>query len=331
MNARNLLQVLSIFALACGGTTRDGSTQGGNENATSLQPESAKPELVTSVWSPAKLAAAAGRVYVTTKESLILGEHSDSGSLFLLGQPGSEPMLLASDKFGSAFGALAADAEDVVWATADGRVLSIPARGGVVKTLSENEGIIPSIALSDTHVYFASENNNKSILKRVVRSGGVSEVHLAGLARVRGIAVSGNALYLADQGSGANDGKIYRVERVSGIASVIAEGQSEPCGVALANGSRDVIWTNGGESAQAAKSLAGFSAIAGSASCALTSDGELAFFGLRTGDAVLKASIRTGSSSLWTQGANASGLGAMAVSSEHVYWLSGESILRARK
>jgi hypothetical protein len=200
-----------------------------------------------------------------------------------------------------------------------------------VKTLSENEGSIPSIALSDTHVYFASENGDKSTLKRMLRSGGTSEVHLAGLARVRGIAVSGNALYLADQGTGANDGKIYRVERVSGIASVIAEGQSEPCGVALANGSRDVIWTNGGESAQGGTANFGLHAIAGSASCALTSDGELAFFGLRTGGAVLKASIRTGSSSLWTRDAHASGLGAMAVSSEHVYWLSGESILRARK
>lgn len=311
------LTLLFPVLLACGGNVQEPS--GGEMPGGGLAPLSAKPEWLANASSPVALAAADGRVYVTTRTSAIQGEASANGSLLMLREPGVSPLMLAQDRFGAAFEAIAADTKAVHWSTSDGRILAIDTLGGEPRTLAQESGTIAALAIDAEHVYYTVTVDAASHVKRMTRDGSQVESLAEGLSGARGIAVAGRSVYVTLAGSTATGGSVLRIDAATKQAETVAQGLMDPCGVATAQGPRSVVWTERSESEQGG--LRG--------SCALVTDGLAAFVG--SDRAVRKASLMTGAASDWSAQAPTGTLGSLAIDARYVYWISGSTIVRSAK
>jgi hypothetical protein len=310
------------FLLACGGNISPEQPASTEPTATTIT-TGITPEWVATMPAPASIAAVGGRVFVTTRHSFILGEPSANGSLTLLREPGIPPLTLAIDKFGAAYGALTADTKDVVWASSDGRVSTIPNVGGEARTVTHEDGSIVALALDTSFVYYTVNSGSTSAVRRVPRAASESntpaETLADNLTNARGIVVAGNSVFVA-LGS-MTDGAILRVDTRTKQVETVARGLAEPCAIATAPTPLGVVWTE--RSAQSKAGLFG--------SCALATDENDAFLGQESGSGLLKASLSTRTANLWSNQGSAKLLGSLAADARHVYWISQSNIVRARK
>ena len=358
---------LLIVVAACGGqvgpdtTASEGSLPAPQREGDQglYQPtEPGGPDHVADgVGAPSAIVMTADRVVFTTRTTLIGGELVSAGGLFVADKRVGPALLLAADRQGASFDALATDGTTAFVATSDGRVLGTPVSGGATSTLGTLAA--PAIALTTfgNHVYFATSEGS---VARVAKTGGETEPLATITGAVRGLQADDVAVYVATGAAEETPAGIVRVPLDGSAVKVLTAG-GEPC--AMIRDGRLLFWTSLGASPTDATKLGkgevlrlsldgGEVATVASgafAACAIAADKDSLYFATTVPNAL---PVKSGGAA----GAPASGLGlmrapiaggqpvaiaeaaralaqpgAVAVDETHVYWLTQSAVLRLRK
>jgi hypothetical protein len=121
-------------------------------------------------------------------------------------------------------------------------VLSVPKAGGQVQAHATG-GDPNHVAVDATHVYWAGQEG----AHRVAKAGGGAETLSAMAGSLRGVAVDGVDVFLANPSTGS----IYRVSKLGGPEVEIASGEKFPSVDALDEG--HVYWTSQAEKGRVAR------------------------------------------------------------------------------
>ncbi|MDB4941736.1 MAG: hypothetical protein JWP97_1270 [Labilithrix sp.] len=323
-------------------------------------PTSAPETVAEGVGRPTALVTTKDRVLFTTATTTLRGETVAAGALFAADQVNGPALLLAVDRQGASFEALATDGATAFVATSDGRVLAVPAAGGEVVVLATLAAGDAAVALSSsaTHVYYATKSGD---IARVGKQGGVVEP-LATLAGAVHALVAGDAgVHVAAAASDDRPAGILHVGLDGAVTSVAAG--AEPC--ALVRDGADLLWTSAGspsgtnttQSTSAARGEVHRLALGSTSPAVTVTAGAFEACSLAaSGAALYFAGTAPGASSVRAGGAAPAGFGllrapasggetvalpkasrvlrgpsAVAVTAAHVYWLTESGVLRLRK
>jgi len=379
----SLLTLASLSAAAaCGGLVDDGASSG---DAIPLPPRSEEapapagtgaprtgPEAVAEgLGTPSAIAMTADRVVFTTRTTTLGGQRVEAGALFVADKKVGPALMIAVDKQGASFDALATDGKDAWVATSDARLLATPVAGGETRAVATLPAAAVLLAVAGGHVYFATE---AGAVGRVAEGGGEPESLGAVAGAVRGLEADDAAVYVA---TGARDYAPAGITRIPldapGDAKVIAGGEGgpaaggEPC--AMVRDGRRLFWSatapasassaagasgaptagaTGGVYRLALDAPAAISTVASGAfaACAIAVDDTSLWFATAASSALPVKSSGAATAGLGlmrapvaggepTPVAGAAGAlaqpGSIAVDGTHLYWLTSTSVLRLKK
>jgi hypothetical protein len=308
------------------------------------------------VGSPSAIAMTADRVVFTTRSTTLGGELVKTGGLFVADKKVGPALMIAVDRQGASFDALATDGTSAFVATSDARLLSTPVAGGNTVTVATLAAPAVALATSGKYVYFATDGG---AIARVAKAGGAAEPLATITGAIRGLEADEAAVYVATGAAEEAPAGITRVPLDGGAVKVLTEG-GEPC--AMIRDGRRLFWTSLAPAATSAAAVAkgevrrlsldggDVATVASGAfsACAIASDKDSLYFATTVPNALpVKAGGGTGSSSgLGLMRAPIGGgepvaiaqasralaqPGAVAVDASHVYWLTESAVLRLKK
>jgi hypothetical protein len=345
----------AALLLACGGRVDDPAP---TDEGVAAPPRSAAPAapsqapargvetVAGDVGAPTAIALSGEAAYFVTRTTALAGELIRSGAVFVAYKAGGEPLMLAIDKQGATYEAIALTPEHVFYGASDGRVLRIAARGGDVTEVASVGSPIVALSALGTDVYYAAESGE---IGRVAEEGGA--LPLATLdGPARALAATDDGVLVA---AGGAPSEILRVARDGAEPAALAAAGGSACGLIRA-GDR-AFWTAGPADPGthgAARSVA----LAGGAvatvaegdftACALAADGKDLYFvtaapqtalpvrasGATAGVSLMRAPIAGGPASpIESVAAPLPHHGALAADAAHVYWLDATGVRRVRK
>lgn len=357
MRTVSLAPLFALSLLACGGLVDAPADEAPlpapprtQEGEATPAPELPRgPERVADgVGRPSALGLAQDRVVFTTRATVVEGQMVDAGGLFVSDKRTGPALLVALDRQGASFDALALDDERAYVATSDGRLLGVPLFGGAETVLAELAEPAVALATSGDHVYFATGSGALARAPKV--AGTVEPVGSAG-APVRSLLVDGSSVLAATAGDDGV-GAVVRVEIGTGASEVLSSAGA-PC--AMVKDGRQLYWTTAKDAASGA--ILSLSLEDGAvttvakgafAACAIAADGQSLWFAT-TSTARSPGSLETASLEAAGDGlmrAPAGGgdpvhvagaarvlahPGAIAADERHVYWMTESAVLRLRK
>lgn len=367
MGHRFVLGSLVALLAACGGhvepTTESGdspplSSQEG-EPGLYLSTNPGGPEHVADgLGTPTALAMANERVVFTTRTTTLSGERVEAGALYVADKRVGPALVLAVDRRGASFDALAADLTTAFVATSDGRLVSVALAGGEMKTLAVLSTPAVVVAVAGNHVYFATD---AGALGRLAKAGGEVEVLATITGAIRGLEVDDAAVYVATGPGEEVPAGIVRVPLDGTKVHVLTSG-GEPC--AMIRDGRRLFWTTlparetpepstptTGEVLRLSLDGGDVATVASGAftACAIASDEQNLYFATRLPSAesvastggrdapaanlgIMRAPIAGGEPVAIAAAAHVLVQpGAVAVDGSHVYWLTETAVLRLRK
>jgi hypothetical protein len=357
---------LLIVLAACGGqvgtepvATDDGLPAPQREGDQGLyQPTATGPEHVADgVGSPSAIAMTADRVVFTTRTTSIGGELVAAGGLFVADKRVGPALLIAADRQGASFDALATDGTTAFVATSDGRLLGTPVAGGKTETVGTLRAPAITLTTSGNYVYFATA---AGAVARIAKTGGASEPLATITGAVRGLEADDAAVYVATGAAEETPAGIVRVPLDGSAVKVLTAG-GEPC--AMIRDGRRLFWTSLSASATDTTKLGKgevlrlsldggeVTTVASGAfsACAIAADSQSLYFAttvpnalpVKSGDTagaptsglgLMRAPIAGGEPVAIAEAARALAQpGAVAVDQTHVYWLTQSAVLRLRK
>ena len=364
MGKRVVVGGLFAFLAACGG----GVEPAGTSDPVAVSPPAEQgiyrpaspggPDRVADgLGAPSALAMTDDRVIFTTRTTTIGGEPVAAGALFVADKRVGPALMIALDRQGASFDALAADATTAFVATSDARLLAVPASGGATKVLATLDGPAIALTTSGNYVYFAT---NSGALGRVAKKGGAAESLATITGAIRGLQADDAAVYVASGASEETAAGIVRVA-LDGSVKALTSG-AEPC--AMIRDGRSLYWTsladgNGGDPTKLAKGAVFHLSLDGGAvktvasgsfgACAIAADQDSLYFATTlpnalpvksggpgvapaSGLGLMRAPIAGGEPVAVAQASRAlTQPGAVAVDGQHIYWLTETAVLRLRK
>jgi len=352
---------LLAFLAACGGSVDDAA---GTRDPVAAAPRPAEqgiyqpavpggPDRVAEgLGSPSALAMTDDRVIFTTRSTTIGGERVEAGALFVADKRVGPALMLAVDRQGASFDALAADGTTAFVATSDARLVSVPVAGGATKVVASLDAPAVALAESGDYVYFAT---NAGALARVAKKGGEVEPLATLTGAIRGLQADDAAVYVATGASEESAAGIVRVA-LDGTVKVLTSG-AEPC--AMIRDRRSLYWTSLGAGAVAKGEVLHLSLDGGPvatvasgafSACAIAADKDSLYFATALPNALpvkaggsgaavparglglMRAPIAGGEPVAVALASRAlTQPGAVAVDRTHVYWLTETAVLRLRK
>jgi hypothetical protein len=349
---------LLILLAACGGNIDTASTRadlpaaqtGGGDQGLYLPTEASGPDHVAEdVGTPSAIAMTEDRVVFTTRTTMVAGELVAAGGLFVADKRVGPALMLAVDRQGASFDALATDGTTAFVSTSDGRLTATPVGGGDTKILATVAGPAVALTTSGKYMYFAT---NEGALARVEKTGGAVEPLATITGAIRGLEADDVAVYVATGAAEETPAGIVRVPVGGGAVTVLTSG-GEPC--AMIRDGRTLFWTSvapaKGEVLRLSLDGGPVATVASGAfsACAIASDKDSLYFATTVTNALpVKAGGTSGRSSMGlgllrapiaggvpvavAQAARALAQpGTIAVDTSHVYWLTDSAVLRAKK
>lgn len=303
--------------------------------------------------SPSALAMTDDRVIFTTRSTTIGGERVEAGALFIADKRVGPALMLAVDRQGASFDALAADAATAFVATSDARLLSVPVAGGATKIVASLDAPAVALAEAGEYVYFATSSG---ALARVAKKGGDVEPLATLTGAIRGLQADDAAVYVATGASEESAAGIVRVA-LDGTVTVLTS-SAEPC--AMIRDGRSLYWTSLGAGAVPKGEVLRLALDGGKvatvasgsfSACAIAADKDSLYFATTLPNAL---PVKAGGSGGGAAAIPGLGLmrapiaggepvavalasraltqpGAVAVDATHVYWLTETAVLRLRK
>ena len=365
MGNRVVFGGLVMILAACGGQI-DGDAASSDsvplperERAPGLYfaPTGGPEHIADGLGAPTAIAMTDERVVFTTRTVTIGGERVAAGALYVADKHVGPALVLAVDRQGASFDALATDGTTAFVATGDARVLGIPVAGGAAKTIATLASAAVALVSSGDYVYFATK---AGALGRVAKKGGELEPLATITGAIRGLQADDAAVYVATGAAEETPAGIVRVP-IDGSALTVLTSGAEPC--AMIRDARRLFWTSvtpqgAGSTQKPMKgevlrlSLDGGEvktvASGAFAACAIAADTESLYFattipdalGVRSGGTsssaaslgLMRAPIAGGEPVAIAQASHALAQpGAIAVDGSHVYWLTETAVLRTRK
>jgi hypothetical protein len=355
--SRSAAVVLSLFAVACGGLVDDPAPDAPPGPAGRPVPEvegtaspNKGPERVAEdVGAPTALALDGDFVVFTTRTTVLNGEKVAAGGLFVGDKRTGPAVLVAIDRRGASYDALATDGKAAFVATSDGRIVTTGLAGGAEKPVATLEAPASLIATAGEHVYYANESG---AVGRVAKGGGEPEALARIDADVRAIAAADDALYVATAPKKDAEGapSLVRIDLATLEQKAIAAPAGQPC--AMVRDGQKLFWTTAKANEGAVQRVSvdgqGLTTVASGtfAACAIAADADSLFFattlpsalpvrssgGPATGLGLMRAPIAGGTPTPIAEATHAlSQPGAVAVDAKHVYWLTETAVLRLAK
>lgn len=356
--------LLAVLA-ACGGHTEPSS---GSDEPVAVPPRDREPGLyfapkdgaehiADGLGTPTAIAVTEDRIVFTTRSSTISGERVAAGSLYVADKRVGPALVLAIDRQGASFDALATDASSAFFATSDARVLAIPLTGGTTRLVAALDAPATALAGFGDYMYFATSSG---VLGRVSKKGGTAEPLATITGAIRGLQADSAAVYVATGAAEEMPAGIVRVALDGTDVKVLSAG-GEPC--AMVRDDRSLFWTSLAPPATGTTTATGkgevlrlsldggqVATVASGAfsACAIAADKESLYFATTvpgaapvkaggsaaesTGLGLMRAPIAGGEPVAIKQASRVLAQpGAVAVDASHVYWLTETAVLRLRK
>lgn len=359
------LGLLSLLA-ACGGRVDDAPTSpsgsaypappgpGASAPPSSGDTVASPEEVANNVGAPSALALSDDAVVFTTHDTVLGGVLVEAGALFVADKRVGPALMIAVDREGAHYDALAVDAESAYVGSSDGRVIRVPLRGGADVELADLPGAIVALKVSGDKVYAAQDSGAITMLP----VGGGEVVDLGSVdGLVRGLEVDEDAIYAATvrPADATRGGGVVRLERGSRATSVLA-GSDGACSITREG--ENLYWTSLvgasserglGEVKTVALGSQTVSTVASGAfdACAIASDAQSLWFSTTTlgalsvrsggarseiGVGLMRAPVSGGVPVAVNEAGSALVTpGAVAVDATHLYWLTATGVLKLRK
>ena len=371
MGKRVVLGGLLVILAACGGHIEPDAAQSDSVPMPSRDAEqglyqpgkAGVPEhIADGVGTPSAIAVTDTHVIFTTHGTTISGELVDAGAVFVADKRVGPALMIAVDRQGASFDALATDGTTAFVATSDARLLSVPVAGGKTTTVATLEAAAVALAASGDYLYFAT---NAGALARVAKKGGTPDPLATITGAIRGLESDDVAVYVATGAAEEMPAGIVRVPLDGSAVRVLTSGK-EPC--AMIRDGRRLFWTSlaastgaeptSGKGEVLRLSLDGgdVATVASGAftACAIAADKDNLYFattvtnagasttipgvkaggsmGMTTGLGLMRAPIAGGVPIAVAEATHALAQpGAVAVDASHLYWLTRTAVLRLRK
>jgi len=367
MGNRVVFGGLLVILAACGGHVDTDSGQSDSvpmpapreeEQGIYLPAALGGPERIADgLGAPTALAMTKDRVVFTTHDTTLGGERVAAGALFVADKRVGPALMIAVDRQGASFDALATDGTTAFVATSDARLLAVPIAGGATNTVAALDAAAVALASSGDYLYFAT---SAGAIARVAKNGGAAEPLATITGAIRGVDADDLAVYVATGAAEETPAGIVRVPLDGSAVEVLTSGK-EPC--AMIRDGRRLFWTSlAPTSADPAKTGKGevlrlsldggeVATVASGAftACAIAADADSLYFATTLTNALpVKAGGSDGSSTggLGLMRAPIAGgvpvaiaeathalpqPGAVAVDASHVYWLTSTAVLRLKK
>lgn len=357
MNAiRSLAITTCVLVSACGGVVGDPSPEP-TEPLVSRPvppvegnaPPKTGPEVIADdVGTPSALTLDGDLVVFTTRSVVLDGRRVEAGGLFVRNKKVGPALMLAVDRQGAAYGALATDGTRAFVATSDARIVTTALAGGKETVVAELPSPATTLVATKSSVVFAQEDG---VIARVAKMGGDVEALGTIAGEVRAIVADDKGIFVATAPKADAEGaaSIVRIDLGSLEQKSITVPTGEPC--AMVKDGERLFWTTvkGTEGAVEKVSTDGQNpgtiASGAFAACAIATDASDLFFATTTPSAM---PIRSGAASpgLGLMRAPIAGgtpvavpgatsalpqPGAVAVDGQHVYWLTPTAVLRLAK
>lgn len=327
-----------LMVVACGG--RVGEAGEGESVAAPPRKSSAAPSappgpetVAEGMGIPSGIVLVGEQAVVTTSATRIGNELVQAGAVFLADVRFPKPLMLAVDRQGASWDAVAATQQSAFVGTNDGRLLEVPLRGGITRVVVQMESAIVAVATASKYVYLATDQGT---VARVPETGGDLEVLGSMPGGVRALSADPAAAYVA----AAEEGGATIVRFAPGEEPrVLAETDGAPC--ALTKQDDRLFWTtmptsdvtNGAVYRLALSDGEAETVTEGTfAACAITADASSLYFATSAPRGLMRAPIAGGSPAPLERATQAlTDPGAVAVDATHVYWLTEFSVMRLRK
>ncbi len=279
--------------------------------------------IADGLGTPSAIALSENDIAFTTRATMVGGELVAAGGLYVKNKKVGVPLLLLLDGRGAAYESVVVDGGEAFIGTSDGRVLTLPLRGGQETAIVEAESPVSALTVTGTFVYYATNQNE---VLRVLRTGGKSEPIGKVSSPVRGIEVDDEKVYVATTDA------IVRFTKTEG--HVVEGASGSPC--AMIRDGRKLFWTNQATDRPSVLRLAldvgDVQAVVagGSPACAIASDAASVVFATDSG--LMRVPTSGGRPEKVSGSMNAlTKPGAVAVDGTHVYWLTHDAVLRSKK
>lgn len=357
---RSIVSLLAFATAitACGGKTGDpgpsnppesstlpAPTAGATADPTPTQPAAPAAETIAQdVGEPSALALDGETAVFTTRRTMVSGELTDAGAVYVKDKRVGAALLIALDRQGASYETLATDGTSAFVAASDGRILRVPLAGGDDAVITTFGGAATALTTSGDYVYFAG---SLGTVGRVAKTGGTPELLGTAPGAVRALSADDKAVYAASSVPG-----LFRIDLASKEATTVAAGAGEPC--AIARTGSGLFFTSAktaGIGAVLRLPLDGAGDVATVASgafaaCGIAADAASLYFatsapGTAPGAMAVRSAKGIGLMRAPIAGgdpvaiAGATGAlaqpGAVAVDDTHVYWLTSTAVLRLRK
>lgn len=303
------------------------------------------PEQIADVGTPGALALDGDRVVFTTRETRVSGELVPVGALFVADKRVPPALMIAIDKRGATFDALATDGESAFVATSDGRIVKVSLSGGEESLVASLDAAAVAIATSGDHVYFARESGEVS---RAPKTGGTAETLAKVDGAVRAVTADDASVYVTSAAQGGSGG-VVRISLATREARPLAATPGQPC--AVVRDARRLFWTTAeaptkGSVLRVSVDGDDLATVASGAfaACALAADDVFLYFATTAGMpvrssgagaaglGVMRVPVAGGAAERVGQASGAlTEPGSLAVDATHLYWLTSSGVMRLRK
>lgn len=327
-----------LVVVACGGRVGEpgeGESISAPPRESSAAPSApAFPETIAQgIGTPSGIVLVGEQVVVTTSATRVGAELLNAGAVFLADARLPQPLMLAIDRQGATWDALAATTRAAWVGTSDGRVIEVPLRGGITRTAAKVDGAVIALAVASRYVYFATDDG---LVARVLDTGGEVEALGSMPGGVRALSAEPAAAHVA----AATEAGSAIVRFAAGEEPrVLAETDGAPC--ALTKMDDRLFWTslpapNAKESSVLRLALAGGDAEkvaeGAFAACAIAADANDLYFATSAPRGLMRTPIGGGSPLAIGKATPAlTDPGAVAVDASYIYWLTETSVMRLRK
>lgn len=320
-----------LFLAACGGgidttpsPTAEPTAPAPSQGVYQAPPSPSAETLTSEIGTPSAMVLTADYVVVATRDTMLEGERAAAGGLFLVEKRPAPALMIALDRQGASYDALAVDGQNAIVATSDARLVLVPLAGGDAKTLVTLDDAATTITASAGYVYYAT------------KSGAVGRVAESSAEMTRLATITGPITSLS-----ADDASVYVAtgtseEVAAGIQEIALDGTlkplttgGQPC--AMIRDDRTLFWTTAGSVQRLSLDGGDPATIASSQqACALAADTESLWFAGAAG--ILRAPLAGGAPVVVSASPDGQTTpGAVAVDGGYVYWLTSTAVLRLAK
>lgn len=358
---RSLAIATSVLVSACGGVVGDPSPEPTEplvsrpvppvEGNAPRDPKTGPEVLAEDVGTPSALALAGDLAVFTTRTVVLDGNRVEAGALFVRNKKVGPALMIAVDRRGAAYGALAIDGTHAFVATSDARIVTTPLAGGNESLVAELTSPVTTLVATNTSVVFAQEDGT---VARVAKRGGEVETLGTIAGEVRSIVADEKGIFVATAPKAGEEGaaSIVRIDLGSLEQKTITAPTGEPC--AMVKDGERLFWTTLSrdsalgtvEKVSTDGQNPGTIASGAFAACAIATDANDLFFATTTPSAMpvrasgatkpglglMRAPIAGGTPTAIPGATSALPQpGAVAVDAQHIYWLTQTGVLRLSK